>query len=332
MIPDQLLPDVFAALMALAILMYAILDGYDLGVGMLLPLKKSGCRDTMIASIGPFWDANETWLVMAVGVLLIAFPHAHSLVLGELYIPIVLLLVGLILRGVAFDFRAKAHEGNQRLWDKYFKFGSLLAAASQGYMLGMYVMGFENSFQAYAFALLSSFGVIAAYCLIGACWLLMKCEGSLQLDAKRWALKSLYLTVLGIALVCVINPLVNPNILHKWFSKQGLLLLGLIPPMCFYCLYKTWEELSSSSVLKSEECFKPFSLIVSVFVLCFCGLGYSFYPYIVPGHMLLRDTAAAPESLRFILWGAMIVLPIIIAYTAFSYRVFRGKVTELKYY
>jgi len=173
MLEDALLPHVFLALMGIAILAYAILDGYDLGVGMLLPAQDVQARDRMIASIGPFWDANETWLVLAVGILLIAFPQAHSLVLRELYLPAVFMLIGLILRGVAFDFRAKALTQYQRLWDSLFKLGSSLAALSQGYMLGLYVMGFQQGPAAQAFACLSALCVASAYAYIGGGWLVL---------------------------------------------------------------------------------------------------------------------------------------------------------------
>ncbi len=332
MIPDIALPIIFAVLMAVAILLYAILDGYDLGVGILLPMDNAGQRDSMIASIGPFWDANETWLVMAVGLLLIAFPTAHSVILGELYLPILALLIGLILRGVAFDFRAKVKQGRKYYWDHAFKWGSLLAAAAQGYMLGAYVMGFESTWQAYLFSLLSAAGVVAAYVLIGACWLVMKTEAALQQRALSWAKRGLIYAGLGIVAVCIINPLVNPVILDKWLSKQGLMLLGLIPPLTAVCFWYLAVLLKRQQTLVSEHCYKPFTLVLLVFVLCFAGLAYSFYPYVVPGQLDIYQSASAPESLRFILYGALVVMPLILAYTFFVYRVFRGKVSELTYY
>ena len=173
---------IFIGLMGLSVLVYAILDGYDLGVGILLPMGEAdeAQRDTMIASIGPFWDANETWLVLAVGIMLIAFPAAHSVVLFHLYIPVAIMLIGLMMRGVAFDFRAKAALDHKLAWDRTFKAGSLLTTLAQGYMLGLYVMGFEASLSAHWFALLSGLGVTLAYSYIGAAWLIMKTEGELQ--------------------------------------------------------------------------------------------------------------------------------------------------------
>lgn len=331
-ISDALLPDIFAMLMALAILMYAILDGYDLGVGMLLPMDKQQHRDTMIASIGPFWDANETWLVLAVGMLLIAFPKAHSLILGELYLPIFVMLLGLILRGVAFDFRAKVRQGRKEQWDLVFKVGSFMASGSQGFMLGLYIMGFEETPGAYLFAMLSAIGVIAAYTLIGATWLIMRTEDSLQQQSLAWAKKALLFCFSGIAAVCLVNPLVNPTILEKWTTELGIAMLLIIPTTTLFFLGLLYKTLQNESVLDTAKALQPFMCVIVVFVSCFAGLGFSFYPYVVPGQMTIQSTASAPESLRFILLGAVVVMPCILAYTAFSYRVFRGKVRALSYY
>ena len=332
LISDAMLPEIFAVLMAIAIFMYAILDGYDLGVGMLLPMENDAQRDTMIASIGPFWDANETWLVLAVGLLLIAFPQAHSVILAELYIPIFIMLVGLILRGVAFDFRAKVRQGRKKQWDLTFKAGSIMASGSQGFILGLYIMGFEYSAGAYSFAILSAIGVIAAYCLIGACWLVMRTEGKLQQQALWWAKLALVMTFFGIVTVCLVNPLVNPAILARWSSDTGILLLLIIPTSTLFFIGLLYKELVHQDVLQHKNCALPFAYVVAVFICCFVGLSYSFYPFVVPGQMTIQSTASAPESLRFILLGTVIVLPCILAYTVFSYRVFRGKVTELSYY
>lgn len=332
MIPDQMLPDIFAALMGIAILMYAILDGYDLGVGMLLPVDNESHRDTMIASIGPFWDANETWLVLAIGILLIAFPTAHSVVLQELYLPIMVMLIGLILRGVAFDFRAKVRQGRKQDWDMAFKVGSFMASAAQGFMLGLYIMGLEMSVASIWFAFLSAIGVVAAYMLIGATWLVMKTEGILQSQALKWAKKALKFCALGVLLVCAVNPVVSHAVMDKWLSGNGLLVMSVVPPLCALCFIQVWHSLGHSDVLSDARCHRPFLYVLAIFVLCFVGLGFSFYPYVVPGQITIRESASAPESLRFILIGAMVVLPCIFAYTVFSYRVFRGKVTELRYY
>src|SRR5215210_8339686 len=184
---DALLPLVFLAIMGLSLVLYVILDGYDLGVGLLLPFASETEKDTMVASIGPFWDANETWLVLGVGVLLIAFPKAHGVVLGELYLPVAFMLIGLILRGVAFDFRVKAREGHKATWDRLFFAGSTIASVAQGWMLGRYVSGFGSGWNYPLFAGAIAVALPMAYVLMGATWLVMKTEGDLQKRAVEWA-------------------------------------------------------------------------------------------------------------------------------------------------
>jgi cytochrome d ubiquinol oxidase subunit II len=332
MITDAMLPSIFAGLMAFSILAYAILDGYDLGVGILLPMENETERDQMIASIGPFWDANETWLVLAVGLLLIAFPAAHNIVLKELYLPSAIMLVGLILRGVSFDFRAKVAQGRKRAWDYLFKFGSIIASVSQGYMLGMYIMGFEDSFAAIVFALLSGLGVAMAFSLIGACWLIMKTEKQLQLNAIRWAKLSGKFCLTGIVAVCIINPLINEFVLERWTSLPLAYFLSVVPALCFGLFAIGYQVLKRLPVTDDAGCWLPFVITTFIFISCFAGLAASFYPYVVPNTLTVWQAASAPESLRFILYGALIVIPCIFAYTLFSYRVFWGKVRDLRYY
>lgn len=323
---------IFAGLMGLSILFYAILDGYDLGVGILLPLDQSDNSDTMIASIGPFWDANETWLVLAVGLLLIAFPAAHSYIFKELYLPTAILLISLILRGVAFDFRAKAAFSHKPTWNKVFKVGSLMAALSQGYMLGMYVMGFQSTFAAYSFSILSAFGVAAAYTYIGASWLVMKTEGQLQKQAVQWAKKSGWICFIGVIAVSIVNPIINEGVYDKWFTWPNTILILPLPIICFALFTISNLQLKKLPKTNDKHCWVPFVVAVMIFTLCFFGLAFSFFPYIVPGKLTIWQSASAPESLSFILWGAIVVVPVILGYTAFSYRVFWGKVRELRYY
>lgn len=331
--PDWL-PVVFIALMGLAVLVYALLDGYDLGVGILLPLGQADelQRDTMIASIGPFWDANETWLVLAVGLLLIAFPPAHSLVLTKLYLPVAVMLIGLIMRGVAFDFRAKAAVGHKLAWDRTFKAGSLLTSLTQGWMLGQYVMGFDAGWAAQAFSALSALGVTAAYSYIGAAWLVMKTERTLQRRALRWARRAGRAGFVGVVAVSTVNPLVNPGVFDRWFQYPLVMFVLLIPTLCFLAFVVNDMLIKRLPKPGDRHAWAPFALVACIFVLCFTGLAFSFYPDIVPGQMDIWQAAGAPESLRFILVGAVIVVPVILAYTAFSYRVFRGKATELHYH
>ncbi|MFC3032607.1 cytochrome d ubiquinol oxidase subunit II [Pseudoalteromonas fenneropenaei] len=322
----------FAGLMALAILVYAILDGYDLGVGMLLPNQEQDKADTMIASIGPFWDANETWLVLAVGLVLIAFPLAHSVILQALYLPASFMLVGLILRGVAFDFRAKAKSKRKDMWDKVFKGGSYLTSFSQGYMLGSYVMGFETTIVAHLFSILSGIGVVTAYRFIGAAWLIMKTTGELQQQAIHWCQTALRVSAIGIALVSIVNPIIHPNVLALWFELPMALVLLPMPMICFGLLVLLELTLPKLAQRPEQGAWLPFAIAAMVFCLCFFGLAYSFFPYVVPGKLTIFETLSAPESLNFLMFGVVFVVPTIIAYTLYSYRVFWGKVTPLSYY
>lgn len=327
--PDTWLPLAFFALMGLAMLIYAILDGYDLGVGMLLLHSDSDAeRDTMIASIGPFWDANETWLVLGVGLMLVAFPEAHGLVLGELYLPVALMLAGLILRGVAFDFRAKAGLWQKGWWDNVFFAGSWITSLSQGYMLGRYVTGFDPGLAALAFALLSAVCVSASYCLIGATWLIAKTEGDLQLRAWRWGRRTLLFSALGLALVSVVNPLVSERIAERWFQWPDSLWLAPVPLLSAWLLLRAWVELNRQS---TQKAYRPILFVGGIFVLAFIGLGYSFFPYIVPGELTLWEAASSTATLQVIFVGAICVLPFIAGYTVLSYWIFRGKATHLRY-
>lgn len=326
------LPTIFILLMGVAVLAYAILDGYDLGVGILLPADSELQRDTMIASIGPFWDANETWLVLAIGILLIAFPAAHNIVLRELYLPTTFMLVGLILRGVAFDFRAKAITRYKHYWDRAFKLGSALAALAQGFMLGSYVMGFDNSFGAVAFSCMSALGVTAAYAYIGGAWLVMKTEGDLQRRAAHWTRYAGGLAALGITAICIVHPLLSDRLLDKWFGMPQALLLFPIPMIIAALFVVNDWYLKRVPYADDSGCWIPFLSAATVFFLCFIGLAYSFYPYVVPNQLIIWEAASAPESLSFILVGTVIVIPVILAYTIFSYRVFWGKATKLKYH
>lgn len=326
------LPLTFAALMGLSMLIYTVLDGYDLGVGMLFSVADTSEKDRMIASIGPFWDANETWLVLGVGLLLVAFPAAHGLILTNLYLPVAFMLAGLIMRGVAFDFRAKARTAYKKRWNAVFFTGSVIMAVSQGYMLGSYILGFEKSWPAFGFSLLTGLCVAAGYCLIGACWLIIRTDGELQKKAVRWARRASYATILGIVLVSIATPLVSMRIFEKWFSFPHIMLLAPIPLMTAALVVALEMVLRHMPRPQDTYNWVPFALTVAIYVLCFNGLAYSFYPYIVPDQLTIVDSASAPQSLLIMLFGALLVLPAIIGYTIFSYRVFRGKATDLNYH
>jgi cytochrome d ubiquinol oxidase subunit II len=327
----QWLPLVFMLLMALAMLAYVILDGYDLGVGIWMAGATDTEKDKMIASIGPFWDANETWLVLGIGILLVAFPAAHGIILTALYLPVALMLGGLILRGVAFDFRAKVKADHKHWWDKSFIAGSLLATLAQGYMLGMYIVGFEHGIAAIAFALLIGPCLAAGYCLLGAAWLIMKTEDALQRKAIRWARFSLWGTATGLALVSIATPIVNARIFDKWFALPEFLILLPIPVITAALIILLEVILRNLPRPRDRYSWAPLAGGVGLFILGFHGLAYSFFPYIVPEKMTIWEAASAPESLLIILTGTLIVLPFIIMYTVFVYRVFRGKVKELRY-
>ncbi len=325
------LPEIFLALMGFAMLAYVVLDGFDLGVGILLPGADAAGKDLMIASIGPFWDANETWLVLGVGILLIAFPVAHGVILGALYLPVTLMLVGLILRGVAFDFRVKARAVHKHLWDRAFFAGSTLAAGSQGFMLGAYILGFEWSLANFAFASLIGVCLIAGYALLGATWLLMKAEGELQARAVRWAQATLGLTGLGIGAVSIATPLVSARIFEKWFSLPNLILLAQIPIITAVLFFIAVRALARMRRGELRAPWQPFACAVGLFVFAFIGLAYSLFPYLVVDRITIHDAAAAPGSLWIILFGVAITLPAILAYSAYSYRVFWGKASSLRY-
>ncbi len=330
-IPDHYLPVIFLGLMGLAMLLYTLLDGFDLGTGLLMAGKSEQHRDKMIASIGPFWDANETWLVLGVGVLLVAFPVAHGVILGKLYIPVTLMLVGLILRGVSFDFRAKAKAKQKNLWDHCFVAGSLLATLTQGYMLGIYITGFSQTLAATFFAILSALCVTSAYMLMGASWLILKTTGDLQKTAIQSARSSVLLTALGLVAVSIVNPLVSPELFDKWLSVPQVFLLAPLPIATAALLAGLYRLLSRYTEKPGTSELLPLLMTTGVFILAFAGLAYSFYPMIVPGQFTVWEAAASPQALRVILWGCVITLPAILCYTVLSYYLFRGKTTELSY-
>jgi cytochrome d ubiquinol oxidase subunit II len=325
-----LLPVIFMAIMGFAMLVYVVLDGYDLGVGMLMPRGTDEQKDMMVASIGPFWDANETWLVLGVGILLIAFPKAHGMVLTALYLPVAVMLIGLVLRGVAFDFRVKAHDSHKPLWNNAFVAGSALAAASQGWMLGHYITGLIPGWQYHLFAAVIAVALPAAYVLLGACWLILKTEGDLQDKAVRWAKLAWLPVVIGMGLISIATPWVSTTVRARWFSIPEFIALFPIPLMTVVSLLVARGMLNSHRV-RGKLCWVPFSMVVTVFVLGFFGLAYSLFPFVVMDRLTLWQAASSPAALKFILVGVAITVPAIAGYTVLTYRVFGGKATELKY-
>lgn len=326
-----LLPLIFAGLMGVAILLYVILDGFDLGIGILFPLAGDDDKDMMIAAIGPFWDANETWLVLAVGLLLVAFPIAHGTILTALYLPVFVLLFGLILRGVAFDFRAKVPVHRKRRWNALFFLGSALAALAQGYMLGIYVLGLQQGLPAVLFGLLTAICLMAAYAAMGAAWLIYKSEGALQKRAVAWLRRALVLTVAGMGAVSLATPLASPRIFDKWFAWPQMAILAPLPLLSGAMFLWLWRMSFRLPAPDDAHSLKPFVLLALVFAAGFAGLAYSFYPYVVPERMTIWEAAAATESLAVILVGTAFVLPVILGYTIYAYRVFGGKAADLSY-
>jgi cytochrome d ubiquinol oxidase subunit II len=318
------LPLAFTLLMGLAILLYVLLDGYDLGVGMLIAGAERDEHDVMVASIGPFWDANETWLVLGIGVLLTAFPVAHGLILGELYLPVAAMLVGLMFRGVAFELRLKARGWQRELWNWLFWAGSFLAAFSQGLMLGRYVTGFAPGFGEWLFALLVGASLCGGYVLLGATWLVMKTEGALQQKALAWSRWGLAWVALGVALVSVATPLASETVRAKWFTVPRFLFLSPLPLATLACGVLLWRSLGKSD-------WKPFAYAAAIFALAFAGLAYSLFPYVVLDRLTIWQAAAPAKGLAFVLAGALVTLPFILGWTIYAYRVFRGKARPESY-
>ena len=298
---DAALPVIFMALMGVSMLVYVISDGYDLGVGMLMHRATDAEKDVMVASIGPFWDANETWLVLGIGLLLVAFPRAHGVILTALYLPVAAMLVGLILRGVAFDFRYKARDAHQPRWDRLFWIGSGLAALAQGYMLGLYITGFARTPLGVTFALAIALGLAAGYVLLGACWLLIKTSGALQLQAVRWARRALLLCGIGVAAVSAATPLVSPPVFGKWFTLPNVVLLLPIPvatAALFLIAARALRRLPVRLGNGNEYgVWVPFACAIGIFVLAFYGLAYSLFPFIVIDQLTIWQAASAPEVL-----------------------------------
>ena len=323
------LQNFWAGIIAVAVLAYVILDGFDLGIGILFPTAKSAFeRDVMMNSVAPVWDGNETWLVLGGGGLLAAFSLAYAVVLPALYAPIIAMLVGLILRGVAFEFRWRTARG-KFLWDWSFFFGSVIAAFAQGIALGALVQGIPVANRAYSggwwnwltpFSLLTGLALLVGYVLLGSTWLNMKVTGALQdrmRNYAKWAAIGL-LALMGI--VSVWTPFLQPIYFARWFAWPAALYSAIVPVLVLLCAWALYNG------LKRSKDVQPFVASLGLFVVSFIGLGISFYPYIVPPTVTIHDAAAPVASLMFMLPGVLVLVPIIIVYTAFSYWVFRGKV------
>lgn len=328
---DHLLPLVFMGVMGFALLVYVVLDGYDLGIGILLPFASDDEKDTMIASIGPFWDANETWLVLGVGVLLIGFPSAYTMVLTALYVPVTLMLFGLILRGVSFDFRVKANAKHKRLWNRLFAAGSFLAAAAQGWMLGRYITGLTPGLMSTAFAFLISLTMPALYVVLGAGWLMIKCEGPLFDKAVNWGRKAMPVMGLALLAISVSTPIVSTAIAERWFTLPNIIGLAPIPVTTTIAFFSVYWVLVRPEITRAGYAWLVMAGTVVMCVMAALGLAYSLYPFVVLNQLTIWESAAATKSLMFVFWGLLLVVPAIAAYTVFVYSVFRGKTTGLSY-
>ena len=285
----------------------------------------------MIAAIGPFWDANETWIVLGVGILLIAFPKAHGDILTAMYVPVTLMLGGLVLRGIAFDFRAKAASLYKHMWNRLFSIGSLVSACAQGWMLGTYITGLGSTPVSQLFSVLIALTLPALYILLGAAWLLIKTDGPLFDKALGWAKTAILPMGLALLLVSIATPLVSASIAAKWFTwPQGLRLLPI--PLLSAAIYAglLWL-LADQRQLRAGREWLLFAGLVGLCLLAGLGLAYSILPDIIIGRMTIWESASSTKSLLFTFWGAIIVLPAILAYTVVVYRIFRGKITALSY-
>ncbi len=325
------LPVIWAALIGVAVALYVILDGFDLGIGILFPaFRQERHRDLMVNTVAPFWDGNETWLVLGGGGLLVAFPKAYAVLMPAMYIPIILMLLALVFRGVAFEFRWVART-SKIWWDRAFWLGSTLAAFFQGMILGSMIQGVTVAGGQFAggafdwatrFSVLCGLGVVAGYALLGASWLLIRTEGEVAARARglaRW----LVLAVLGfMGLVSLWTPIASERIAQRWFSQPNIFYLWPVPLVTALVAWACWRWLDAGREVL------PVLAAVGLFLLGYLGLVISWFPYLVPPSLTVWDTAAVPASQIFSLIGTLIMLPIIIGYFVFVYWLFRGKVRE----
>jgi len=324
----------WAAILAFAVFMYVLLDGFDLGVGLLFPFAPdAGSRDLMMASLAPIWDGNETWLVLGGIGLFAAFPLAFAILIPAVYFPILFMLIGLIFRGVAFEFRHMSHR--KHYWDRSFFIGSLVATFAQGIVLGAFVQGIPVHGRAYAggsldwispFAVLTGVGLVAGYGLLGACWLVMRTEGGLQQWARARARALLIGVAAFVVMVSLWTPLAQPQIRERWFSWPNVVLLSPVPLVTFVLFLLVWRALTR------EREVTPFLGALAIFAMAYLGLGISIFPLVVPYTIDLWQAAANPKSQAFLMIGTLFLLPIILTYTAWSYWVFRGKVRAGNHY
>jgi cytochrome bd ubiquinol oxidase subunit II len=329
------LPLVWAVIIATAVLLYVLLDGFDLGVGTLFALATPEERDVMTASIAPVWDGNETWLVLGGGGLFAAFPLAYAVVMPAFYLPIMLMLGALIFRGVAFEFRAHGRRSGRRFWTIAFSAGSILAVLAQGFVLGAFVQGITVRDQAFAggpldwltpFSCLTAVALTLGYALLGSCWLIAKAEGELQLKARRWARHLTVAVAVCMGLVSLATLSVNPAVTARWGVSMGQIdwakLAPLSPAPVLGGAALAWAYLSAS---RDNTTYAPYACAAVAFLAGYLGLAVSIAPYVVPYQLTLWDCAAKDNALALMLVGVVIMLPVILGYTGFVYWIFRGK-------
>jgi cytochrome d ubiquinol oxidase subunit II len=324
------LPMIWAVLMLFGIMMYVVMDGFDLGVGILYPLfKNKDERDLMINTVAPVLDGNQTWLVFGGAGLLAAFPLAYAVVLSALYLQLIFMLLGLIFRGVAFEFRSKAREHKRYLWDKAFIGGSFAATFFQGVALGAYIRGIPVAGRAYAggpldwispFSLFTGAGLLVVYALLGSTWLIMKTDGALQLRAYRITRWLAWILLAVIVVISAWTPLADARIAARWFSFPNLFWFLPVPVLVIASAY-----LLLRSVSRKEQAV-PFLSTLALVFLGYSGLGISLWPNIIPPAISIWEASSPPQSQGFTLDGALLVVPMILVYTAWTYYVFRGKV------
>ena len=328
---DQLaafFPVFCAFILGFAVVMYVILDGFDLGLGILFPTTRDEHeRDLMMNSVAPFWDGNETWLVLGGSGLLVFFPKAYAVIMPAIYLPVIAMLLALIFRGVSFEYRWVS-KPNHLVWDVAFAGGSIVASFSQGVILGAYLQGITELDGRFAggaldwltpFSLLCGLGVVAGYALLGATWLIMKTDGRLAAHARRWAGHAFYGVAAAAAIVSLWTPLAFPAIGARWFSFPNILFLWPIPIVTGLVGFLVWRT------IRSENDSLPFFGTIGLFLLCFLGLAISIFPNLVPPDITIWNSASAPEAQIFLLVGVLLMLPIILGYTIFNYYLFRGK-------
>ncbi len=324
------LPLLWAIIILFGVMMYVVMDGFDLGIGILFPFfDAKEDRDVMMNTVAPVWDGNETWLVLGGAGLLAAFPLAYSVVLSAFYLPLILMLIGLIFRGVAFEFRFKAAPGKRRVWDQAFIGGSVTATFFQGVTLGGYIDGVpvkNGQFAGGAFDWLTAFslftgcGLVATYALLGATWLVMKTDGSLQQRMRRAARALAAVLLAFIAAISIWTPLAHEEIAKRWFTLPNLLWFAPVPLLVGFAM---WRLLKA---LRGDAHAAPFILTLALVFLGYSGLGISLWPNIIPPDISIWEAAGPPQSLGFALVGALLIIPLILMYTAWGYWVFRGKV------